>query len=124
MAPAIFWHRITPNFAAQSEGVNADDITKKILATIPKDKEDAFNRWYNEEHVPQVLQWKGVVSARRYRAILGEDPELGALRQFLLERTEGNPFFADEIVRLLRHFNLPSVAAPRPIRKHVELSFG
>ena len=44
-----------------------------VKATIPSDKEAAFNRWYNEEHVPQVLQWKGVVSARRYRAILGED---------------------------------------------------
>ena len=44
-----------------------------VKATIAKDREEAFNRWYNEEHVPQVLQWKGVVSARRYRAILGED---------------------------------------------------
>ncbi|MGH6689292.1 MAG: DUF4286 family protein [Gammaproteobacteria bacterium] len=44
-----------------------------VKATIRKDQEAAFNRWYNEEHVPQVLQWKGVVSARRYRAILGED---------------------------------------------------
>ena len=44
-----------------------------VKATIHKDREAAFNRWYDEEHVPQVLQWKGVVSARRYRAILGED---------------------------------------------------
>src|SRR5207237_582034 len=44
-----------------------------VKATIRKDQEAAFNRWYNEEHVPQFLQWKGAVSARRYRAILGED---------------------------------------------------
>ncbi|MBI2215952.1 MAG: DUF4286 family protein [Candidatus Rokubacteria bacterium] len=44
-----------------------------VKATIRKDQEDAFNRWYNEEHCPQVLQFKGVVSARRYRAIMGED---------------------------------------------------
>jgi hypothetical protein len=44
-----------------------------VKATIRKDQEAAFNRWYNEEHCPQVLQYKGVVSARRYRAILGED---------------------------------------------------
>lgn len=44
-----------------------------VKATIRRDQEEAFNRWYNEEHVPQVLQWKGVVSARRYRAILGEE---------------------------------------------------
>jgi hypothetical protein len=44
-----------------------------VKATIRQDREADFNRWYNEEHVPQVLRWKGVVSARRYRAILGED---------------------------------------------------
>ena len=44
-----------------------------VKATIPKDQEAAFNRWYNEEHVPQFLQWNGAVSARRYRAIMGED---------------------------------------------------
>ncbi len=38
VAPAIFRHRIAPNFAAQSEGVKSDDIVKKILAAIPKDK--------------------------------------------------------------------------------------
>ena len=44
-----------------------------VKASIPKDKEEAFNRWYNEEHVPQFLRFKGAVSARRYKAILGED---------------------------------------------------
>ncbi len=37
VALPIFRHRIIPNFAAQSEGVTADDITRKILAAIPKD---------------------------------------------------------------------------------------
>ena len=36
VALPIFRHRIVPNFAAQSEGVTADDITRKILETIPK----------------------------------------------------------------------------------------
>src|SRR5438094_3066150 len=44
-----------------------------VKATITKDREEAFNRWYNDEHVPQVLQFKGVVSARRYKALEGED---------------------------------------------------
>ncbi len=44
-----------------------------VKATIRKDQEEAFNRWYNEEHVPQVLQWKGLVSARRYKALEGEE---------------------------------------------------
>jgi antibiotic biosynthesis monooxygenase (ABM) superfamily enzyme len=44
-----------------------------VRATITKDKEADFNRWYNEEHAPQVLQYNGAVSARRYKKILGDD---------------------------------------------------
>lgn len=44
-----------------------------VKANIVKDREEEFNRWYNEDHVPKVLQFKGAVSARRYKAILGED---------------------------------------------------
>jgi len=38
VAPAIFRHRLAPNFAAQSEGVTSDDITRRIIEAIPKDK--------------------------------------------------------------------------------------
>jgi hypothetical protein len=44
-----------------------------VKATITADRETAFNEWYNHEHVPDVLKFKGVVSARRYKAILPED---------------------------------------------------
>ena len=44
-----------------------------VKATIPADKEAAFNKWYSEEHCPQALQFPGMVSAHRYRAIDGED---------------------------------------------------
>src|SRR5947208_2356857 len=36
-APPILRHRLIPNFAAQSEGIDADEITRRILAAIPKD---------------------------------------------------------------------------------------
>ncbi len=44
-----------------------------VKATIPKDQEEAFNRWYNEDHCPRFLRYPGAVSAHRYRAIMGED---------------------------------------------------
>ena len=44
-----------------------------VKATISESDEEAFNRWYDEEHVPQFLSYPGAVSARRYRAIMGED---------------------------------------------------
>ena len=36
VAPPVFRHRIVPNFAAQSDRISADDITKKILEATPK----------------------------------------------------------------------------------------
>ncbi len=44
-----------------------------VRASITKDREVAFNAWYNDEHVPQVLQYNGTVSARRYKQVLGDD---------------------------------------------------
>ena len=38
VALPVMRHRIIPNFAAQSEGVTADDITRKILESLPKDE--------------------------------------------------------------------------------------
>ena len=44
-----------------------------VRATITKDREAAFNKWYNEEHLPQVLRYNGAISGRRYRKHSGED---------------------------------------------------
>ena len=44
-----------------------------VRATITKDREDAFNKWYNEEHLPQVLRYNGAISGRRYRQFAGGD---------------------------------------------------
>ena len=38
VALPIFRHRIIPNFAAQSESVSADDITRQVLEAVPKDE--------------------------------------------------------------------------------------
>ena len=44
-----------------------------VRASIAPGRQAEFNRWYSGEHCPQVLQFRGAVSARRYRAILGEE---------------------------------------------------
>lgn len=38
VALPIFRHRLVPNFAAQSESVTSDDISRKILEAVPKDE--------------------------------------------------------------------------------------
>ena len=45
-----------------------------IMAPMAPEKEEAFNRWYNEDHLPKVLErFPGVLSGRRYKIIEGEE---------------------------------------------------
>lgn len=45
------------------------------LATVDPEHEDEFNRWYNEEHLPDVRRrFPQITSARRYRATDGQEP--------------------------------------------------
>ncbi|MGH1561575.1 hypothetical protein [Mumia sp. DW29H23] len=44
-----------------------------VVKTNPVDgREDEFNAWYSNEHVPEILAVPGFVGARRYVAL--EDP--------------------------------------------------
>jgi len=38
----------------------------------PASIEVAFNEWYNDEHVPELLRVPGFLTGRRYRAIMGK----------------------------------------------------
>ncbi len=42
-----------------------------VYADIPVVLEDEFNRWYNEEHLPELLAIPGVLNAGRYEAVRG-----------------------------------------------------
>ena len=39
-----------------------------VFCDVPADKEADFNKWYNEEHLPDLLTVPGVLSAARYEA--------------------------------------------------------
>jgi hypothetical protein len=77
-----------------------------VRATISKDQDAAFNRWYNEEHVPQVLQFNGAVSARRYKQILGED-KFGymALYEFASEEVFRRFLDSDHLKTLVKEYD-------------------
>jgi len=40
-----------------------------VWADVPADKEAEFNRWYNEEHIPERLAVPGFLSGARYEAV-------------------------------------------------------
>ena len=42
-----------------------------VYTDVPPEVEDEFNRWYNEEHIPERLAIPGVLNAARYVALQG-----------------------------------------------------
>ena len=42
-----------------------------VMADVPADKEEEFNRWYNEEHLADVTSVPGVLNGARYQAVKG-----------------------------------------------------
>ncbi len=40
-----------------------------VWADIPADKEEDFNKWYNEEHLAELVSVPGVLNAARYEAV-------------------------------------------------------
>jgi len=42
-----------------------------VLVDVPAEKEEDFNRWYNEEHLDELLAIPGVLDAARYVAVSG-----------------------------------------------------
>src|SRR5688572_8435137 len=77
-----------------------------VRATITKDKEAAFNKWYNEEHAPQLLQYNGAASARRYRKILGDDKfQYMAVYEFASEDVFRRFQESDHLKTLIKDYN-------------------
>ena len=77
-----------------------------VRATISKEQEAAFNRWYNEEHAPQLLQYNGAVSARRYKKILGDDKfQYMALYEFASEAAFNRFQDSDHLKTLIKDYN-------------------
>lgn len=75
---------------------NADEEAPPLVNVISTDvvrgHEDAFNRWYNDVHVPEILACPGWRSARRYRSVDG-DPRFLAVYEL---EDEVRPFTSRE----------------------------
>ena len=40
-----------------------------VWMDIAEEHEDFFNRWYNEEHIPELMSVPGILNAARYEAV-------------------------------------------------------
>jgi antibiotic biosynthesis monooxygenase (ABM) superfamily enzyme len=78
-------------------------VLLEVRATIAKEREAEFNRWYNEEHCAKVVRYSGALSARRFRTIMGDTYQYLTVYEFpdedVFDRFERSPgikeLFAD-----------------------------
>jgi heme-degrading monooxygenase HmoA len=52
-----------------------------VQMDMAEEKEEEFNKWYNEKHIPEILRVKGFVSGKRYKAAKGS-PKYLAVYEF------------------------------------------
>jgi antibiotic biosynthesis monooxygenase (ABM) superfamily enzyme len=78
-----------------------------IMAKVPAEQEEAFNRWYNEEHLPRVLErLPGIVSARRYRIMEGEEEfQFMALYEFENYKAVDAALKSSAMKKLIEEYN-------------------
>ena len=61
-----------------------------VFVDVPQDVEEEFNRWYDEEHIPERLSISGVLNAARYVAVRGGPKYLACY-----ELDEPEAYFSD-----------------------------
>ena len=54
-----------------------------VRIDVPPEIEDEFNKWYDTEHIPNLLKVPGVVSAKRGVCYEGEGPKYIAIYEHL-----------------------------------------
>lgn len=69
-----------------------------VFVDVPDDVEAEFNRWYDEEHIPERLSIPGVLNAARYVAVRGGPKYLACY-----ELDEPEAYFSDTWQYHLKH---------------------
>jgi hypothetical protein len=84
------------SMSAPSNGHAAQQIGGTVLVVmmeVDPEGEEAFDRWYNEEHLPERLEIPGYVSARRFKLEEGE----GVLKYLCIwELEDASPLQSEE----------------------------
>jgi len=78
-----------------------------VMAKVKPEQEDAFNRWYDEDHMPKALnRFPGVISGRRYKIMDGGDGyNYMALYEFESAEKVTETMKSDALKQLIQEFN-------------------
>ena len=77
------------------------------MAKVKPEAEEAFNRWYNEDHMPKALErFPGVISGKRYQITEGEeDYRFMAMYEFESVEAMHKTVNSDAIQGLIKEFD-------------------
>ncbi len=78
-----------------------------VMAKVKPEQEAAFNRWYDEDHMPKALnRFPGVISGRRYKIMDGGDGyNYMALYEFESQDKLNETMKSDALKNLIVEFN-------------------
>jgi len=78
-----------------------------VMAKVAPDKEAAFNRWYDEDHMPKALnRFPGVIAGRRYKITDGgEGYNYMALYDFVNPEKLSETMKSDALKTLIQEYN-------------------
>jgi antibiotic biosynthesis monooxygenase (ABM) superfamily enzyme len=78
-----------------------------VMANVKPEQEDAFNRWYDEDHMPKALnRFPGVISGRRHKIMDGGDGfNYMALYEFESEAKLNETMNSDALQGLIQEFD-------------------
>lgn len=63
-----------------------------VMMEVDEADDGVFNKWYNEEHLPERMAIPGYISARRFALDPGDTPSGGVLRYLCIwELEDGSP---------------------------------
>ena len=75
ISPASGW--LTSTGVVTTGALPAGRAVLAVIMDVDRDAAGLFNGWYEEEHLPRMVQVPGVAAARRYRALAGALPASG-----------------------------------------------
>jgi antibiotic biosynthesis monooxygenase (ABM) superfamily enzyme len=78
-----------------------------VRATVEPDHDEEFNRWYNQEHIPDVFKLiPGCLDAARYRVLDGDrSHQYMTLYRFESDAVLRSALQGSEIKELIRRFD-------------------
>ena len=88
-----------------------------VRANVSPEREAEFNDWYNNDHLPKMQKFPGVVSAKRYQAIVSGD-EYNYLAVYELDSEESLQALmaSDFLKQMIAEYNEAFGAHSRRVR--------